>query len=85
LDEKTGRGFIKGENYICNWQVSTDAKKENQKRVFEINGKDYNFSSKDNLSFENLHKFVYADLLKGAGITPEECLKSIELIENLYG
>jgi len=84
LDEKTGRGIIKGDNYICNWQVSTDAKKESQKRVFEINGTDYNFSSKDNLSFENLHKFVYQDLQKGVGIIPKDTLKSIELIEGLY-
>lgn len=85
LDEKTGRGIIKGDNYECHWQVSTDAKKENQRRVFEINGTNYNFSSKDNLSFENLHKFVYEDLQKGVGITPEECLKSIKLVEELYG
>ena len=84
LDEKTGRGVIRGENYICNWQVSTDAVKETQKRVFEINGINYNFSSKENLSFENLHKFIYEDLLNGKGATPEECLKSIELIEKLY-
>lgn len=85
LDEKTGRGIIKGKNYICNWQVSTDAKRESQKRVFEINGVNYNFSSKDNLSFENLHKFVYEDLLNGKGVGPAEALKSIKLVENLYG
>jgi UDP-N-acetyl-2-amino-2-deoxyglucuronate dehydrogenase len=85
LDDKTGRGTINGENYICNWQVSTNATKETQKRIFEINGVNYNFSSKENLSFENLHKFVYEDLLNGKGTTPEECLKSIELIEKLYG
>ncbi|MDD4111175.1 MAG: Gfo/Idh/MocA family oxidoreductase [Clostridia bacterium] len=84
LDEKTGKGIIKGDNYICNWQVSTDAKKENQKRVFKINGADYNFCSKDNLSFENLHKNVYEDLLEGRGVKPNEVLKSIKLIEGLY-
>ena len=84
LDEKTGRGTIKGLNYICNWHVSTDAKKDNQKRIFEINGTDYNFSSKDNLSFENLHRFVYEDLLKGGGVDPEQALKSIKLVEKAY-
>jgi len=84
LDEKTGKGVIKGDNYICNWQVSTDAKKENQKRIFEINGKNYNFSSKDNLSFENLHKFVYEDLLNKKGVGPKEALKSIKLVEKLH-
>ena len=85
LDEKTGKGVIKGENYVCTWQVSTDAKKESQKRIFEINGRNYNFSSKDNLSFENLHKFVYEDLLNRKGVDPAEALKSIQLIEKLYG
>jgi UDP-N-acetyl-2-amino-2-deoxyglucuronate dehydrogenase len=84
LDEKTGRGIIKGKNYVCNWQVSTDANKKEQKRVFEINGVNYNFSSKDNLSFENLHKFVYQDLLEGKGVVPEQTLESIKLVEALY-
>jgi len=84
LNEKTGTGVLEGKNYICKWKVSTDEKKENQRRVFKINGKNYNFSSKDNLSYENLHRFVYQDLLKGKGITPEESLKSIKLVEKLY-
>lgn len=84
LDAKTGIGIITGDNYVCNWKVSTDAKKENQKRVFEINGINYNFSSKDNLSFENLHKYVYEDLLNGKGIKPKEASKSIKIIEKLY-
>lgn len=84
LSEKTGTGIIEGDNYICNWKVSTDEKKDNQKRVFKINGTDYNFSSKDNLSYENLHTFVYQDLLNKKGIIPEEALKSIMLVEKLY-
>ena len=84
LDEKTGRGIIKGDNYVCNWKISTDAKKEEQKRVFEINGINYNFSSKDNLSFENLHKLVYEDLYKEKGVDPKEAVKSIKLVEKLY-
>ncbi|MCH8741616.1 Gfo/Idh/MocA family oxidoreductase [Patescibacteria group bacterium] len=84
LNEKTGRGIIEGGNYICNWKVSTGEKKDNQRRVFKINGTDYNFSSKDNLSYENLHTSVYQDLLNKKGITPEEALKSIMLVEKLY-
>ena len=45
---------------------------------------DYNFSSKDNLSYENLHTFVYQDLMDKKGIISEEALKSIELVEKLY-
>jgi len=84
IDYKKGEGVISGDNYICNWQIRADAEKENQKRVFKINGKDYNLSSKDNLSFENLHVSVYEDLLKKQGVRPEEAIRSIQLIEKIY-
>jgi len=84
LDDKTGTGIIEGEKYTCNFKVSTDENRKSQRRVFKINGKQYNFCSKDNLSFENLHKFVYSDLLVGKGVMPSEALNAIKLIENLY-
>lgn len=84
LDDKTGTGIIEGKNYLCRFRISTDEKKENQRRIFRINGIDYNFSSKDNLSYEDFHKFVYEDLLKNKGVVPLEAVKSIKLVENLY-
>lgn len=84
LDDKTGKGTIEGDNYECKFTVSTGERQDNQRRVFKINGEQYNFSSKDNLSFENLHKFVYQDLLNGKGITPQEAEKAIKLVENIY-
>jgi UDP-N-acetyl-2-amino-2-deoxyglucuronate dehydrogenase len=84
LDDKTGEGIITGRNYTCKWRVSTDEPRETQRRVFKINGVNHNFSSKDNLSYENLHRFVYRDLLEDKGVTPEEALKSTKLIESLY-
>ena len=84
LNDKTARGLVKGENYICNWRLSTDEIKKNQRRIFKINKENYNFSSKDNLSYENLHKFIYQDLLKSKGVLPEEALKSIKLVEQLH-
>jgi len=84
LNDKAGTGIIKGKNYICNWKMSTDETKGKQRRIFKINNKSLNLSSKDNLSYENLHRHVYKDLLKGKGATPKEALKSIKLIEQLY-
>jgi len=84
LDHRHGEGVISGTNYICRWQIRADAEKEKQKRFFKINGKDYNFSSRDNPSFENLHTLVYEDLLKKRGVNPQEAMKSIELIEKIY-
>lgn len=80
LSEKTGTGVIKGENYICRWQINAEEPKETQRRVFKINGVPYDFSSK-----ENLHVYVYQDLLSKKGVTPEDALSSIELIEKIYG
>ena len=84
IGDKTGEGVIEGENYVCNWRISTDEERDSQRRVFKINGLDYNFSSQDNLSYENLHKFVYKDLLDKKGVTPADALNSIELIEGIY-
>lgn len=84
LSEKTGVGTIQGRNYFCNWRITTDEKQNNQRRIFKINNKNYNFSSQDNLSHENLHRFVYQDLIKNKGITPKQAIKSVELVEMLY-
>jgi predicted dehydrogenase len=85
FDGKTGVGRISGANYDCDWRVSVAAKiDEPWKREFIINGIATNFSKKENLAEENLHHFVYQDLLQGKGVTPSEVLPVIELIENLY-
>lgn len=84
LDDKTSAGVIWGDNFICHWKVSAEAPRDKQKRVFKINGVDYNFSSQDNLSYENLHRYVYQELMKGTGITPDVALSSIQLVEDLY-
>ena len=85
FDGKTGEGTIKGANYDCKWRVSVDAKiGEPWQRTFTINGSSVNLSSKENLAEENLHQFVYCDLLQGRGVSPREVLPAIELIENIY-
>ncbi len=84
IDDKTGVGVLEGNNYICKFKVSTDEAKETQRRVFKINGIDYNFSSQDNLSYEDLHQFVYKEFAEGKGIDPKQSLKAIELIERIY-
>jgi len=85
FDGKTGQGTIKGVNYDCRWRVSVGAKiDEPWKRAFVINGEEINLSSKENLAEENLHHFVYQDLLQNKGVTPAEALPTIELIEKLY-
>lgn len=84
LDEKTGTGTIEGINFACRWRISTGETKENQRRIFKINGISYNFSSRNNLAYENLHGYVYHDLLFSRGVTPKEEFHSIQLVEKLY-
>ena len=84
LDDMVGSGVIEGENYRCNWTVGVYRDRANQQRRFVVNGKDYNFSSQDNLSFENLHRQVYRDLLERKGTRVAEALTSVELVERLY-
>ena len=79
LSYKTGQGKISGKNYECNWRISAEAPKGKQNRLFRINGVDYDFDVK-----ENLHFYVYQDLLEGKGITPQEALKPVELIEKIH-
>jgi UDP-N-acetyl-2-amino-2-deoxyglucuronate dehydrogenase len=83
-DGKTAQGAVEGENYFCHWTVSTAAPRDKQQRAFFINGIDYNFSSADNLSYENLHKYVYEALLNGNCHTIQDALPAIELIERIY-
>lgn len=79
--DKQAEGFLKGKNWSCFWHLTTDAKQEKQRRIFAINDEPYNFSSQDNLSYEDLHCENYRQLLQGQGITANDTLPVIALIE----
>jgi len=61
---------------IINKITATETEK-NPRRIIRINGKEFNLSSKDNLSEENLHKYIYRDLIKGKKVAS---LKEIQWI-----
>lgn len=84
-DEKVANGKVWGKGYQCKWRVSVMATQESQHRTFKVNGADYNFSSLDNLSYENLHQFVYRDLIKGQGIQAKDIIEVTKLVESFYG
>jgi hypothetical protein len=56
--DRSATGILRGKNYSCRWRVSSEESRQSQRRAFEINGVNYNFSSQDNLSYEDLHKEV---------------------------
>ena len=82
-DQGMAFGIVSGAKYFCKFRVDLREEKNKQCRVFRINGENYDFSNKDNLSYENLHRYVYRDLMLGKGITPLEARKSIQLISDL--
>jgi len=79
-EENVAEGILIGKKYRCRWKLSTEEPVETQKRVFKINGNHYNFSSKDNLSQEDLHRFVYKDLIEGKGVRAKDVIKLTETI-----
>lgn len=83
-NDKTMTGILEGKNFLCRWRISTEAQQNDQKRIFRFNGEMCNFSSKNNLSYENLHYYVYEDLINSRGVTPLDVLPSTHLIENIY-
>jgi UDP-N-acetyl-2-amino-2-deoxyglucuronate dehydrogenase len=83
IGKKTAAGICTGKNYECSWRLSTDETRERQRRIFEIDGIQYNLSSQDNLSYENLHRAIYRDIVEGRGITAKDALPSIEFIERI--
>lgn len=78
IEERRGKGMIKGKNYICDWEISANELRENQKRYFKIDGKNYDLIQK-----ENLHRCVYREIINGKGIIPQEAVKSIKLVEEI--
>jgi UDP-N-acetyl-2-amino-2-deoxyglucuronate dehydrogenase len=71
-------GQFAGKNYCCHYRFSYLANQDEQKRIFKINGVNYDLKTND-----NMHKFIYKDLLSGMGMEPKEALKAILLIERL--
>jgi UDP-N-acetyl-2-amino-2-deoxyglucuronate dehydrogenase len=66
--------WLCGKNKV-NLKVNLTTKSKSPHRIITINGKSFNLSSKENLSEENLHKFVYQDLIKGKGVQPKDLVK----------
>ncbi len=83
-NDRTMHGTLRGERYTCRWRVSSEAKQGEQHRTYTINGVNCNFSSRENLSQEQLHADVYRDLMEGRGVTPADALYSTRLIETIY-
>ena len=65
------------------WNLSVDEVKKKSRRIITINGHEFNLSCKENLSEENLHSLVYADLITGRGVKPKDLIELTKKIEEL--
>lgn len=52
-------------------------------RNITIDQEEIELSNSDNLSYDDLHKHVYADFQRGVGILPKEAIKAVRLAEQL--
>lgn len=81
--QKKANGHIQFLNADVRWSLDITAQREDQRRVVKINGKEINFSSKDNLAYENLHYYVYKSIKKGDGVRVVDCEPSLRLISTI--
>lgn len=65
------------------WNLSVDEVKKKSRRIITINGHEFNLSCKENLSEENLHNIVYADLVTGRGVKAKDLIELTKKIEEL--
>lgn len=84
FDSRFAAGEVIFENGKGTFHIEILDNREGQIRKILVDGKEVSLSDKDNLSYEDLHYDVYKALKEGKGIKPEECLKSIKLVEQIY-
>ena len=65
------------------YKIDLSAPKNDQWRFVTLNGYQFNFSSKDNLSYEGLHFHVYKEIKEGRGIKLSECESTIRFLCSL--
>lgn len=76
-------GVIKWPTATVKYSIEIMNNRIGQTRKFIINGKDFEMSNADNLSYSGWHDRVYKAILKGNGIPLSEARKSIELVLKL--
>ncbi len=76
-------GVIKWPTATVKYSIEIMNNRIGQTRKFIINGKDFEMSNADNLSYGGWHDRVYRAIINGNGIPLSEARKSIELVLKL--
>jgi len=69
--------LTKGKKVEIIYTITATENEENPRRIIRINDKEFNLSSKDNLAEENLHKFIYQDLIKGKKVATNKEIQDL--------
>lgn len=83
VTDKLAVGEVMFEGGVGTFHIEIVDSKEKQGRNILVDGVEVNLSNQENLSYEDLHKYVYADFINGKGIELEEAKKSLRLIDSL--
>lgn len=75
-------GCIHWGNTKVHYKMTID-KTQPIQRTIKMDGEEINLSSQENLSYEDLHKYVYEDFTNRKGVCPVDALRAIRLIEQL--
>lgn len=72
-------GAIHFGNTKVHYKMTIDLDQPIERKIL-MDGEEIDLSDKENLSYEDLHKFVYEDFARGKGVCPAEAMKAIKLI-----
>lgn len=81
IGERRCSGSFELDKATVEWTVAIDATIDKQKRIFEINGKNYNLTQ---MGFEGLHTKVYEEVIAGRGYKLKQYKPTLELINKIY-
>lgn len=81
ITPKIAQGSLVFDIANVSWKIAISS--EHSYRGLEINGNEHVLSTKNNLSYEDLHKQVYKDFKKGIGVFPKDAIRAVRLIEKI--
>jgi UDP-N-acetyl-2-amino-2-deoxyglucuronate dehydrogenase len=79
--KKCVTGTIRFGEKIATFHVEIVNRRKKQGRILQADGAEVILSNQENLSYEDLHKEVYKEMLEGRGIGLSEAQKALDLVK----
>jgi len=84
INDKLAKGMVVfKDGKVGSFHIEIIDNRAEANRIILVDGKNINLSNQDNLSYEDLHKYVYWDFINGNGIPLKEAEKSLKLVKDL--